>query len=564
MGPRAARPSEGWTPGRKTIAVVLVGTLLAAGLTVFALSEPTPTAMPSTGTVPPGGPANANLSGSVDPPVDLVNGQWGVDLRADVHLTSADAAAINSTGTELVRWPGGALGDRFDPIANAGGGLIYQPNGSAVPPDTTFAQFVTWCGWVHCQSVVTLPAEVDNGSLAAAIVSYSLHTLDFRPTFWEIGNEPALWTHFGIPWSSWNTSQDRNTTPLGFAEVVRSYVTAIRSVDPATPIVGMGGTGVGGPYPSSWIEQDVETNGPNISALAIHVYPAGPVESAQPPSEWFAALQSSSALPNRVNATMAQVNATCPTCHLGLLVDELGTGTSVPPGDELSGGYLASFVAAELVQSLPLPLRSLDYYNLRSGTPGAWFSTSGVPSPAYSVFADWQARMGPYAAALGVHSQANGLLAAVGGTSPGSWENLLLVNANSTFTFSLNLRTTLPKLARATILEWDGPSAAPNNLTWGPGGPTNLSVPPMSLVILSGAGAPQFGPTSAGPPHRAGTHLRDRVLGGLLVGAERSGTSFPIFSPSLPQWGGPRAVATADRLLRGVERGWVRGPARPV
>jgi len=366
-------------------------------------------------------------------------------------------------------------------------GVIYNANGTAVSPATTYPEFVAWCGWVHCESIVTLPAEVNNSSLAAAIVSYSIQNLHFTPTYWEIGNEPLMWTHFGVPWPSWNSSQDIGTTPVGFAKLVRSYVSAIRTVDPSTPILGIGGVGAGGSQ-STWITDDVATNGPNLSGIAIHVYPAGTINGPEPPAIWFASLQGGSALPNRVNSTLSELQGACPTCRLSVLADELGSGTLVPQGDEIAGGYLATYVSAEILQTLPLDLTSADYYNLESDTPGSWFTDTGAPSPAYFAYADLAQRVGAFAAPMGVNSPASGLLAAVGGPSAGALTNLILLNINSSYTFSLDLAKALPNVANASIFVWNGPSASPTNLTWGPGGPTNLTVPPMSLAILSNVG----------------------------------------------------------------------------
>ncbi len=490
MQPKNVPPPSGWDS--TTVALVVVALLLvtASGVYLYARNSSYPGASsvpPPPVIVPPGPPANANLTTLTSAPVLLTNGRLGVNARADQGLSSADAGAINATGARLVRWPGGALGDRFDPLGNSGAGLIYNENGTPSAPKASYSQFVTWCGWVHCQSIVTLPAEVDNASLAAAIVTYSLRTLEFAPTFWEIGNEPLQWTHFGIPWVAWNSTQEVEPTPLQFADLVQSYVTAIRTVDPTTPIIGIGGVGAGNSQ-GTWITQDVATNGPNLSGVAVHVYPAGNIASPEAPATWFASLQGESALPARVNGTISEAAGACPSCTLSVFVDELGTGTLVPAGDEIAGGYLASYVSAEILQSLSLEVASADYYNLQSDTPGAWFSSSGAPSAAYFAYENWAQLVGPYGAPVGVNSSSNGLLAAVGGATAETPTNLILVNTNSTYTFSLDVEKTFPGVAHAAILAWNGSSPSPVNMTWGPGGPTNFTVPPMSLAIFSNAG----------------------------------------------------------------------------
>ncbi len=538
MSSRQTHRPEGWTDGEVTagavfVVVLVVAAALTAGLSLYSAGSAGAGGLPSgprTGTSPHGQPSgggtgsatsnttspvtappspspppapaptgdhgkavppsvNAALSGPIGTPVRLDDGRIGVDVRADVPLTSADAAAVNATGALFIRWPGGGLGDRFDPIADDGAGVVYALNGSdSAPPATTFAQFATWCGWVHCQSVVTLPAEIDNASLAAQIVSYSLHTLDFSPTYWEIGNEPAGWTHFDIPWSEWTATQNVSVTPAEFALVVQSYTAAILAVDPTAQIIGLGGIGTG--QTPGWVQSDVAVNGPNLSGVAIHIYPMGGVNASLPLSSWYDSLDNGSVVPNHVNQTIQEINETCPTCNLSVLIDELGSGTQVPAADGLSGGALGAYIGTEMISSLPLNIRSMDYYNLQSGTQGAWFAMNGTPSAAYTFFLDWAQLVGHYAGELRVAATTPGLLAAVGGSGPHLMKNLILVNISPTAEFTVNLSSTFPDAGNGSLVVWPSGSAAPYPAQWGIWGPTRLSVLPDSLVILTDVGAP--------------------------------------------------------------------------
>jgi hypothetical protein len=558
MGKSAPARVGPWRRANRYLAVVVVALLvgIGAGSVLLALSNApasSPPSIPASVTILPGPPANANLTAPTGPPTNLDNGRLGVDLRADVPLTTEDANYLNQTGAHFVRWPGGALGDRFDPLLNAGVGVIYELNGTVSTPATTYAQFVDWCRATGCQSIVTLPAEIDNALIAQQIVSYSLNILGFHPSYWEIGNEPEQWTHFGIPWTAWNATEDTTATPTEFAHLVQQYVLAIRVVDPTTPILGIGGVGAGGSQ-SQWIADDVALNGPNLSGVAIHVYPASTITGPEPPATWFNSLQGSTALPARVNSTRHTASSACPTCDLAVVVDEVGSGTSVPPGDGLEGGYLATYVLAEIAQSVSLNATSFDYYDLQSGTPGAWFSTSGVPSPAFFAYLNWYARMGGYAAPLGVHSGAPGLLAVAGGPLPGTLTNLIVINTNVTRSYTVDIPQIYPGSGKAEILGWDGPAAAPTNLTWGPGGPTNVTVPPMSFVMFSNLGTPVFSLEQAPGSHR-------------VPAEERVGTPPPNPNPRGPD-GAARSVdrvypiGTGPALSTVTHRRLLAGAAR--
>lgn len=485
MGPGTSPSHQGSTRKGPILAIAMVGILVGAGVTVYLLTTDHAPSAPAPPTKPPS--ANATLTGLTGPSAALANGRLGVNVRADVPLDATSANALNATEVRLIRWPGGGLGDRFDPIVNQGTGAVYDANGTPSPPDTSFAQFVAWCRSVGCESIVTLPAETDNASLAEAIVQYSLSSLHFRPTYWEVGNEPELWTHFHIAWTGWRSTQNSTTTPAGFASLVHAFVSAIRAADPVTPIVGIGGVGAGASQ-AAWIEDDVAMNGPNLSAVAIHVYPAGRISGPTPLATWFGSLGGSSALPSRVNGTLASLNRTCPSCRLTLLVDEVGTGTLVPRNDELSGGYLGAYVGAELVQSLGLDVGTLAYYNLQSETAGAWFSSAGTPSASYAIYQDWARWIGPFAAPLGTSSHSPGLLAAVGGPDPGNLMNLILVNTNSSIAFRLNLSQAFPGAAGASVEIWNGSQSNPSPATWGTAQASDFTLAPMSLAMFAGMG----------------------------------------------------------------------------
>jgi alpha-L-arabinofuranosidase len=232
----------------------------------------------------------ASLGGLNGSSVALDTGFLGVNLRADSAFSDASTSALNSTAVRMVRFPGGGLADRFDPLGQGDRGTIYNDSGATEVAGTSLDEFVRWCQSTACESILTLPAEIDNTSEVRAIVSYTETQLGFRPTYWEVGNEPARWEHFGIPWADWNISQTSTPTPAQFAAVVNGYVQAIRTIDPTTGIIGLGGLGRASSGQSAWISSVVGENGPNLSAIAIHVYPAGSGFPSADLAGWFGSL----------------------------------------------------------------------------------------------------------------------------------------------------------------------------------------------------------------------------------------------------------------------------------
>jgi hypothetical protein len=513
----------------------------------------------------------ATIGGANGSALALDHGFLGVNLRADATLTASSASVLNSTGIQFIRWPGGGDGDRFDPTAHDGQGVIYNDNGQTSTPGTTLAEFVAWCRSASCASVITLPAEIDNTSMETAIVNYTEVSLDFRPTYWEIGNEPTQWTHFGIPWAKWNSSQNSAPTPAQYAALVQSYVRALRLVDNITGIVGIGGIGKGSVGVSTWFAPTLQLSGLDLSAMAIHVYPAGLGFPSSDLADWFGSLWGSTGLPYRVDIAQAEMQSACASCHLALLVDELQTGTGLISSTSLSGGYLATYIAAEIVQALPLPVLTLDYYVFQASTPGAWFNTSGVSSASYTLYQGLATELGPEAVQLNVTSSSQGLLAAEGGVTSLSMTNLLLVNANATTGFRLNLSTRFPDASAGTAWVFNGSSGNPSTFPIGASGAVNWTLPPASLVILHGIGLPN--PATVG---RHTTRPRDSgprdgvlpVVPNLLASTTTAATGGRgmrelrgMVDPFIPRPRGPPAAIALARGQTYSRR--ASGPRRP-
>src|SRR5579871_5396239 len=205
-------------------------------------------------------------------PTTTISGQfWGADVRIFSPANSTLAAGYNASGLEFVRWPGGAVADEYNLSSNR----LYHALGRYITPPTSFLQFVHWCLPVRCQAIVQLPGEIGSPSTAAYLVNYIENVVGFHPAYYEIGNEPALWKHYGIPWSNWTSTQRVKVTAMGYAHLVQNYTAAIRGVDPDAQIIGLPGFGQGGYHEPTWIQDSVAVNGPNLSAVSIHVYPSG-------------------------------------------------------------------------------------------------------------------------------------------------------------------------------------------------------------------------------------------------------------------------------------------------
>ncbi len=421
----------------------------------------------------------ANLTVNNATTYSVGTGFLGVNLRADFPM-GAQGSAVTATPARLVRWPGGALADRFDPLALNGTGLIYGTGGSPSPAPTTAADFVRWCESAGCRAIVTIPGEVDQPSYAQREVSYFESTLGFRPAYWEVGNEPALWPHWGYPWTDWQPGQNSTPSPLQYAQELAAYISAIRTVDPLTPILGLPGTGTGGIGETSWIEATVAVNGPNLSALAIHVYPAGTYSVSASAADLFTSLADSDSLLARVAADENAIRLACSSCRIAILADEVGVESSAT-GAPVSFPWVP-FEAVEIAQGVESGVTGMLFWTSQGSYPGSWLSGSGSPQLTYGLFETLPSTFPTVAHAITVGTAASGVYAIQFGPDALHPSLVVLVNANVTYTIDVNLSSVVPPGLSGSVLTWSNSTAFPVSHSWNPASTAEWSLPPDSLL----------------------------------------------------------------------------------
>ncbi|MCI4361129.1 MAG: hypothetical protein L3J91_05450, partial [Thermoplasmata archaeon] len=409
---------------------------------------------------------------------------WGADVRVYYPLGSAQASAVNATPIQFVRWPGGAVADEYNYTAN----LVYSNGGSSYAPPSNESLFVAWCRTVGCHAILQLPAEIDSPATAASYVAYTVGTLHFRPAYWEIGNEPAQWSHFGTPWTHWSPAQNTNATPGTYASVVQSYVRAIRGVDPTAHIIGLPGVGTGGYNEDIWIQATVRLNGPNLSAVAIHVYPAGGSSTSPTLGAFFGTLDGSGSLLARIPRDRAAILSGCSTCTgIQLLVTELGTGTAGGPFSAIMAGFSSvPFIAAEIAQAIQLQVPNVDLFAFQSSYSSSLLNTTGVPTGMdrlYSqVFSQLQSRTLNFSLSRTVPD----VYVVPTVNAARTTYTLLVVNANTSLPIRLSVAGLgFPLLNAGSDWLWSGGSFAPIVTSWLTGlGPTGFSLPPRTVLEI--------------------------------------------------------------------------------
>jgi hypothetical protein len=405
---------------------------------------------------------------------------FGVNLRADYPM-GAQGSAVAATSARLVRWPGGALADRFDPLAQNGAGLIYNAGAMPYPAPTPASTFVQWCQSTGCQAIVTLPGEINSPAYASEEVAYFEHTLGFRPAYWEIGNEPAGWVHWGYMWADWSPGQNVTPSPMQYAQEVQAYILAIRQVDPVTPIIGLPGTGTGVEEDPLWIEDAVTLNAGNISAIATHIYPAGEYSPNTTAGQLFSSLNSPGSLPGRIATDEAAIRSACASCQISLLAEEVGVA-SAATGAPISFPWVP-YEAAELVQGLASDIHGLLFWTSQGSYPGSWLSGSGSNQLLYTLFSSLPNPLPVMTDPIRVSSQATGVYATQLGSSPQDPQVVLLVNTNVTYSIQTNLSSVVPPGLPGSVLTWSNTTSQPVSHVWNPAVSAVWTILPDSVLI---------------------------------------------------------------------------------
>ncbi|MCI4373664.1 MAG: hypothetical protein L3K02_08515 [Thermoplasmata archaeon] len=487
---------------------------------------------------------------------------WGTTLSPRANLLPNEADLVNATPDRTILWPGGTAGDKLNPFNDTTVGFYKKgPVWSNVT--TNITQFAAWCRSIGCTPILQVPGEIDDPVLATQIVTCAntpttglcfdpytgtnIAGWGIDPAFWEIGNEPGLWTQWKLPWSEWSETNTLMTGPSGYAAEVEQYIQNMTLVDPQIQIVGLPGLGTGVSGLSAlWVDaiyNDTAANGSqaNLAGTAIHVYPGGDANATVKPtlSQFYGALAQGN-LTSSWDRTNEAINGICLTRMAGvcvatdgrLFITEIGTALSHDGYAPYSPGFPGALGAAdEAIQELEFPgseLASVDLYGTVFGTNNAWFNLSGGARPSYTLSSQILNHLGTNAFPVNT-SNANLEAIVTINRNDSDRHDLLVVNTalNDTIDFSTNFLTnaaSIPPAERAAafnsampVLNWTwagvdttitvapGPSiygglydtSAP--ATPGPvvgtvttGLPATVSVAPQSLVLFETYTAPAY------------------------------------------------------------------------
>jgi PKD repeat protein len=367
---------------------------------------------------------------------------------------------------------------------NLSANIVYTDAGvGSSPCYVNVSAFKAWCtSRPGCVSLFDLPGENNNSGEDAAIAKWIVDTVGFQPTYWSIGNEPNAWTHYGIPWTQWQTTDSSTPTPVAYAWDVHAAIAAVKKVDPAAKFVGIQADCQ---CATAWLEDTAKVNGPNLSAIAFHTYPTNG-STSETLQELYGALLGPQNLSTSMTTVRSAIAGECAHCgSLPIFVNEYNAGPGWQPSNWGGTFPNAVFLAASTAQAMRAGVPMLSIFDLQTTMSAYGYSLmNGTDSlaPSGALYSELLDHLGIGAV------ESVGLASSVGNVWPvllreGSHASLLVANANISQWVNLSLGEILPVGASATTYLWTGNSSAPRAIS-GPL-PSSLLLPAQAMVVVN-------------------------------------------------------------------------------
>ena len=419
---------------------------------------------------------NVGSHGS-DPFFAVVLTDVGTPLKDLVALGSY----LNTTPMNWFRF--GGAGESYDPTTQTN----YQPPPSGVgkyrayhAPLWNLHWFKSWCysRTPHCQWLSYLPAEENDTRAAVHVAKWFHSVLGAVPTYWEFGNEPSAWVHYGKNYSTWSTSDHSAVTPLGYATMVHAYIQAVSALYPSDRYIGIEAACA---CSNAIAAQTAALNGPKLASMAYHSYPST-LGSSTVLGKFLGLLASASNITSTFGQFSRAVGSACRTCAsipLGLGEFQAGPFYSFSP---LSRGYGGvPFLTGSVIQALGANVSQLTVFD-----SNMLFDTSRrTPTFEGLLFSRILANltMGKDVQVSVTGSHVTGAWAIL--TQNGSHRSLLVVNANALTALNLTVPAgVFPVAHSGSYWSWSASTRLPTahlSVTL----PSSYVVAPEGILLLT-------------------------------------------------------------------------------
>jgi Cellulose binding domain/Fibronectin type III domain len=466
----------------------------------------------------------------------------------DADLTDAAVPGLlHTAGVDVVRFPGGTESDEYDWKTNTD-----VSSGATQPVD--FDQFATLLSQSGAQGMVTVnygtgdtvgatrsPKET-GAQVAADWVQYANIQHHDGIKYWEIGNEVYGNGTYGADWepdAHCTGSSPTNCGPAVYAQNVKTYIAAMKAVDP-TIVVGVvltapgnwpdGQTSAGSPQ--AWDQTVLSALGSQIGFADVHWYPQNP-SSVTPPGPTDAGLLGdTSQIPSMVSTLRSELTQYTGSSSVPIMITETNSVSS-NPGKQTVGLVNALYLDQDYVTWLESGVANVDWWQIHNGLVATGDNGSGLYGSAaygdYGVLSDATcgtiggsqvcepAADTPFPAYYGLDllgsfiqpgstlvsaSSSQSLVQSYAATESNGDLRVLLVNDDPTnsYTVSLNYAGFTPASGAPTVATLSGTGTAITSATQGSA--ASQTIAPYSATVIdlhpgTGGGTP---PTTPGTP----------------------------------------------------------------
>ena len=386
------------------------------------------------------------------------------------------------------------FGDGMD-STNLSLGVSYSNAGAAGPIAVNVTSDWRFCESLtpKCVYIAQLPGETDSPGDVLSAVNY-LNSQGIDPSYYSIGNEPSAWIHFAIPWTSWSSGDESSPTPNEYAKEVQKMVPIVRSVFPNAKIIGLEDNQCAN---DSFVQQVAKVDGPNITAIACHAYPANAQDRVGAGlQQFYNALSSNgTSFATNVPKVRAGIAFGCPTCSVQAWVDEFNAIAGPEPAG--FNAFMSSYpdfvlTAGSAVRGMTVNLTHFLFFAYwPNGLQHyAMVTTNYTVRPTfywYSYFAP-NITSGTLYSVRYAPTDEPSFATYLQGPSPKGSGSLVVVNANATGSENISISLPLPLSNGGKTVYWGNTTNIPTVATYS-SLPTNYTLGPASVLLVDVQGS---------------------------------------------------------------------------
>ncbi len=414
------------------------------------------------------------------------SGFWSMSMDGTTDPANHTLASLlNATPVRTLRY-----GANWVDQTNWSLGCMYTTSACGSVQNNV-SDFATLCKWLPKDTcILGTPGEINSVSTLVYELKWLHSTQSWWPNCFEIGNEPTGWKHFGIPWTSWSSSDAKTPSVAQYDTLARNYTDAIRSLDPGACIIGLEAentvSGV------SWVSS-VASNQTNVTYDAYHTAADQACGGGQSTPEILA--RSNMTLIARYYAQAKSGSGGIPVA-----VDEMHLARS--PCQPWLGSYTdAAWISAQIAQGLADGMLHMTFFRFAADACNdCMIDQSTSPSNIswdYYLYSGLFSRMFVSYVYNVTFTGGNPETFMVMGTNGASNETLLISNANATVSDTFDLSGIIP-------LNWSDQITTQNSTSVHPvTGPivdpvTIVTLPPQSTMLVDFFPAPVVSTSGGG------------------------------------------------------------------